>query len=306
MGETETESGGVYLRPRGPPRLHSCRIKDPCSSSRVYVLTFRTCTCLCAAAQRERVCARLQPQHSHSPASSCAASYPLALWPRFDRSSSIESLPSLYRMYIYMYICVEDGAQKGRRNEFLRPDDTDVPISRVAVLESLRAEIKFIGRAASGRRMVGEKMDLGKIRSRGVANGRRRNWKNVAACRFRLGRVSRAGCLSERKNRRWRGKKRLGNRLVDEGTSEWCVALDERDSRERSRNRWIGDDPPLFPYFARPVEALRRAAAEVGRRVSRPVRWPFLSDLISFRIHAVRIPDSSVAGCADGNWTDWV
>lgn len=153
MGETETESGGVYLRPRGPPRLHSCRIKDPCSSSRVYVLTFRTCTCLCAVAQRERVCARLQPQHSHSPASSCAASYPLALWPRFDRSSSIESLPSLYRMYIYMYICVvEDGAQKGRRNEFLRPDDTDVPISRVAVLESLRAEIKFIGRAAFRKR----------------------------------------------------------------------------------------------------------------------------------------------------------
>lgn len=77
----------------------------------------------------------------------------LALWPRFDRSSSIESLPSLYQMYIYMYICVvEDGAQKGRRNEFLRPDDTDVPISRVAVLESLRAEIKFIGRAAFRKR----------------------------------------------------------------------------------------------------------------------------------------------------------
>lgn len=56
-------------------------------------------------------------------------------------------------IYIYMYICVvEDGAQKGRRNEFLRPDDTDVPISRVAVLESLRAEIKFIGRAAFRKR----------------------------------------------------------------------------------------------------------------------------------------------------------
>ena len=61
-----------------------------------------------------------------------------------------------------------------------------------------------------------------------------------------------------------------------------------------SMDRWID----CFPYFAESGLPVRRAAAEVGRRVgariSQAVRWPFLSDLISFRIHAVRIPDSSV------------
>ena len=102
------------------------------------------------------------------------------------------------------------------------------------------------------------------------------------ARRFRLERVSRGdGDLSERKNRRWRGKKRFGNRLVDEG-SRWTSAI---------RGNGLGIDGSmdrLFSIFRRVGFAgeksggrgrpPRRRAYLPGRSLAFPFGFDFLSN----------------------------
>ena len=100
------ESGGVYLRPRGPPRLHSCRIKDPCSSSRTY--TYLLSVRVRVSVPRERVLARTMYARGHSRST---PTHPLLLAHTYARPvAKVRSfeyrIPPVDIPNVYIYICI--------------------------------------------------------------------------------------------------------------------------------------------------------------------------------------------------------